>query len=77
MNNDGDLSNNNTQASFIEKMMEKVLAGKNISFEEAQTLLSTTDIQTLAKCANIITRKFNGDIVDMESLINAKIRKLS
>src|ERR687898_1446192 len=53
-------------------MTEKVLAGKNISFEEAQTLLSTTDIQTLAKCANIITRKFNGDIVDMESLINAK-----
>src|SRR5688500_18506552 len=72
MNNDGDLSNNNTQAFFIEKMMEKVLAGKNISFEEAQILLSTTDIQTLAKCANIITRKFNGDIVDMESLINAK-----
>ena len=72
MNNDGDLSNNNTQAFFIEKMMEKVLAGKNISFEEAQTLLSTTDIQTLARCANIITRKFNGDIVDMESLINAK-----
>ncbi len=77
MNNDGDKSTNNisitnTQSSFIEKMMEKVLAGQNISFEEAQTLLSTTDILTLAKCANIITRKFNGDIVDIESLVNAK-----
>ena len=77
MNNDGDKSTNNisitnTQSSFIEKMMEKVLAGQNISFEEAQTLLSTTDILTLAKCANTITRKFNGDIVDIESLVNAK-----
>jgi biotin synthase len=77
MNNDDDLSNNNlsitnTQASFIEKMKEKVLDGEYISFEEAHTLLSTTDILTLAKCANTITRKFNGDIVDIESLVNAK-----
>src|SRR5215204_7072406 len=77
MSNDGELSNNNlsqtnTQASFIEKMMEKVLAGNYITFEEAQTLVSTRDILTLAKCANIITRKFNGDIVDIESLVNAK-----
>lgn len=77
MNNDDDLSNNNlsitsTQASFIEKMKEKVLDGEYLSFEEAHTLLSTTDILTLAKCANTITRKFNGDIVDIESLVNAK-----
>lgn len=77
MNNDDDLSNHNlsitnTQASFIEKMKEKVLAGEYISFEEAHTLLLTTDILTLAKCANTITRKFNGDIVDIESLVNAK-----
>jgi biotin synthase len=77
MNNDEDCSNNNisitnTQTSFIEKMMEKVLAGNKISFDEAQILLSTRDIPTLARCANIITRKFNGNIVDIESLVNAK-----
>lgn len=77
MNNDWNLSNNNisitnSQATFIEKMMKKVLAGNKISFDEAQRLLSTTDVLTLAKCANIITHKFNGDTVDIESLVNAK-----
>lgn len=77
MNNDWDWNNNNTsitntQTSFIENMMEKVLAGNKISFDEAQNLFSTKDILTLARCANIITRKFNGNIVDIESLVNAK-----
>jgi biotin synthase len=77
MNDDRDGSNNkisitSTQSSFIEKMMEKVMACQDISFEAAQTLLSTREILTLARCANTITRKFNGDIVDIESLVNAK-----
>jgi biotin synthase len=60
-------------------MMNKVLDGGDISFKEAEKLLtlsSTTDddiiIITLADCANTITRSFNGDGVDIETLINAK-----
>ena len=59
-------------SSFIRNSMRKVLEGGSISFEEAEKLLSTSDIMTLAECANIITRTFNGDIVDVETLVNAK-----
>jgi len=55
--------------------MEKVLAGGRITFAEAERLLATDDVTTLAECANAITRKFNGDIVDVEALINAKSGK--
>ena len=57
---------------FIIEMMEKVLDGKKITIDEANQLLETDDIVTLSKCANTITRKFNGDIIDVESLVNAK-----
>ena len=59
-------------SSFIHNCMGKVLAGGSISFEEAEKLLGTNDIVTLADCANIITRTFNGDRVDVETLVNAK-----
>jgi biotin synthase len=52
--------------------MEKVLAGGRITIDEAERLLATDDVMTLAECANTITRKFNGDVVDVEALINAK-----
>lgn len=52
--------------------MNKVLGGSSITFEEAERLLATDDIMTLADCANTITRAFNGDTVDVEALINAK-----
>jgi biotin synthase len=52
--------------------MEKVLSGGRITFEEAERLLATDDVTTLAECANMITRRFNGDVVDVEALINAK-----
>lgn len=52
--------------------MNKVLGGSSITFEEAERLLATDDIMTLANCANTITRAFNGDTVDVEALINAK-----
>ncbi len=61
-----------TDSSFIHKCMRKVLAGGSISFEEAEKLLGTNDIVMLADCANIITRTFNGDRVDVETLVNAK-----
>jgi biotin synthase len=52
--------------------MRKVLGGGSIIFEEAEKLLATNDIAMLANCANIITRTFNGDTVDVETLVNAK-----
>ena len=55
--------------------MNKVLAGGSITFEEAEQLLATDDVVTLADCANTITRAFNGDTVDVEALINAKSGK--
>jgi biotin synthase len=52
--------------------MKKVINGNYISFDEAETLISTNNVIKLAECANIITRKFNQQTVDVESLINAK-----
>ena len=71
----GDLRSNAnffTGDSFIDTLISKVFNNKQISFEEAYNLLSTDKISALAKGANTITRKFNGQIVDIESLVNAK-----
>lgn len=57
---------------FIYDMMNKVISGTDLSFEEAERLILTSDLNTLTQCANTITRTFNGDEVDVESLINAK-----
>ena len=57
---------------FIDSCMKKVINGNSISFDEAETLISTNNVIKLAECANIITRKFNQQTVDVESLINAK-----
>jgi biotin synthase len=57
---------------FIYMLIDKVFNNQQISFTEAYTLLSTDDIRTLAGGANTITRKFNGEVVDVESLVNAK-----
>ena len=55
-----------------EEVMNKVLNGGQITLEDAESLLDTRDMMTLARCANNITRQFNGDRVDVESLVNAK-----
>jgi biotin synthase len=57
---------------FIKEAMDTVLSGKDISLEDAERLLHSNDLYTLACCSNAITRKFNGDVVDVETLINAK-----
>src|SRR5918994_4679288 len=57
---------------FIDSCMKKVINGNSISFEEAEKLISTNNLTKLAHCANIITKKFNQEKVDVESLINAK-----
>jgi biotin synthase len=68
----GSHDNSYTGDSFIDTQIDKVFNNQQISFKEAYTLLSTNDIPTLAKGANTITRKFNGEVVDIESLVNAK-----
>ena len=55
--------------------MDKVISGESISFEEAENLLCSQDIVSLAYSANVITRKFNGYSIDVESLLNAKSGK--
>lgn len=57
---------------FIHEKTNNVLAGMAVSFEEAERLLLTDDIGTLAQCANSITRAFNANKVDVETLLNAK-----
>ena len=57
---------------FIRNIMNDILRGSNISFDDAEALLSTDDVLTLAECANEITRSFNSYKVDVETLLNAK-----
>lgn len=63
------------ESELIDFCMNKVISGKSISFEEAGKLLCSQDILSLAYSANVITRKFNGDGIDVESLLNAKSGK--
>ncbi len=59
---------------FIKVCQEKVFSGISISSDDAKKLFNIPDenIQDLAKCANEITRDFNGDKVDVEQLNNIK-----
>ena len=57
---------------FINSCMKKVINGNTISFDEAERLISTDNLIKLADSANLITRKFSQDSVDVETLLNAK-----
>lgn len=63
-----------SELEFITKCKEKVLSGQKISQEETRILINVSDdgLEHLSDAANKITRKFNGDLVDVEVLINAK-----
>lgn len=63
-----------SEVEFIHSCMNKVLSGKKITLQEAKHLLNIDNnyISELTQAANTICRKFNGDDVDVESLINAK-----
>ena len=60
------------EGQFIKETTDRILSGKDISFEEAHRLLSSNDIDSLIRASNTITRRFNGDLVDVETLVNAK-----
>ena len=57
---------------FIDSCMKKVINGNTISFDEAERLNLTDNLVKLADSANLITRKFSQDSVDVETLLNAK-----
>ena len=57
---------------FIDSCMKKVINGNTISLDEAERLISTNNLIKLADSANLITRKFSQDSVDVETLLNAK-----
>jgi biotin synthase len=57
---------------FIDSCMTKVINGNTISLDDAERLISTNNLIKLADSANLITRKFSQDSVDVETLLNAK-----
>ena len=59
---------------FIKECQEKVFSGIRISSEDAEKLLNIPEenIKDLAKYANVITRDFNGEKIDVEQLNNIK-----
>ncbi len=64
----------NSEYTFISKCKEKVFAGQKINANEATQLINVSEqsLGYLSEAANEITRKFNGNVVDVETLINAK-----
>jgi biotin synthase len=63
-----------SEIEFITACKEKVLSGQKISKEESERLINIPEeyLQILSDAANEITRKLCGNVVDVESLINAK-----
>ncbi len=62
-------------AEFITACQDKVMtSGAGISAEEARMLFYVPDVQLrdLARAADAVTRRFNGDMVDVEQLNNIK-----
>ncbi len=59
---------------FIKECQEKVFSGNHITANDARKLLDIPEenLKDLARCANEITRDFNGDKVDVEQLNNIK-----
>lgn len=64
----------NSEYEFIALCKNKVLSGNAITEKEAERLINVSDesLQFLSDAANEITRKISGNLVDVETLINAK-----
>src|SRR6267143_2107163 len=64
----------NSEYAFIMECKQKVLSSQKITAYEARSLINISDesLQFLSDAANEITRKFNGNVIDVETLINAK-----
>ncbi len=64
----------NSECDLISICKNKVLSGQQITEKEAEKLINISEksLQFLSDAANEITRKFCGNTVDVETLINAK-----
>jgi biotin synthase len=64
----------NPEIEFIDRCKEKIISGQRISGEDAKKLINVSNdaLEYLSNAANEITRKLNGDLIDVETLINAK-----
>ena len=60
--------------SFIRRCADLVLAGEKISKDDAERLISIhdSDLGELARMADLLTRRFGGDRVNVEQLNNIK-----
>lgn len=61
--------------NIISKLEEKIKGGELINYEEALELSKTKDLESLIKAADRIRDKFNGKVVDICSIMNAKSGK--
>lgn len=59
---------------FIEKLRDRVLSGEDILFGEAEELLNTSEREfySLLSAANSVREKYQGNIVNLCSITNAK-----
>ena len=59
---------------FIKECQEKVFSGERISSQNAKELFNVPEehLKDLAKCADEITRDYNGNKIDVEQLNNIK-----
>lgn len=64
----------NSENEFIQNCYEKVLEKQSLSDHDSEKLInvSKSSLQILSDLANKITRKFQGDLVDVEQLSNIK-----
>lgn len=59
-------------SQIIMEYQNKVLAGERLGEDELRVLINISDLRTLSDAANKITRKFQGNKVDVEQLANIK-----
>ena len=65
---------------FLHRLTDKVLKGKDITFQEASQLLQVTeqrDLIFLMGFANSIREEFKGSVIDLCAIMNAKSGKCS
>ncbi len=64
----------NSEIEFIQKCYDKILEEQSLSNHDSEKLLniSKSSLQIFSDFANKITRKFQGDVVDVEQLSNIK-----
>lgn len=61
----------------MEKLLNKVLEGGELTFDEAIALSEKVDTETLAKVADEVRQRYCNDVVDTCSIINARSGKCS